>query len=157
MRYRLVKSFPGCKWDIGDIVTDKEVSKEYKKLDSSILNEFFESVNEDSIQFFANGWKPLRDLVYSDIQNKKLWIWCEFPAGGEARELSVKMLTDDPYIYCDVIFEHSQVRNSGQGAVCYSLKPNDKFPYTSETHQEIWREIVKITSVRTITYKRSLK
>ena len=85
---------------------------------------------------------------------KKLWIWCEYPGGGEARELNVNLISENPYIYCNVIFEHPQVRNSGQGAVCYSFKKNDKSPYTSEKHREIWREIVNITSVRTIVYKK---
>lgn len=152
MKYKVIKLFPGCKWDIGDIISDKDIIKAYK-IDVGSGNEYFESVDENSIQYFKNGWKSLTNLIYTDIKNRKIWIWCEYPGGGEARELEVRMLTDNPYIFCDVIFEHPQVRKSGQGAVCYSLMKNESSPYVSDKHREIWREIVKITGVRTIRYK----
>ena len=154
--FRLKIEYPGCKWKIGDIITEKNDKKLFKDFDKGLYTDCFEEVDGDSIYYFINGWKPLHELVYQEIQGRKLWIWCEYLAGGEARELYVDTADYSPYIFCDVQFVNSLDKNQrlAQGAVCYSFDKNIKSPYTSEEQRSIWREIIKMTDVRTIKYKR---
>lgn len=144
---------------IGDFLYDEDGNYSVPAMLIKDSNEWFEideNPNNLKINNFINGWKPLSQLVLEEIREQDLYIWCEYPSGGESRKCKIDHIKGT-YIYCDVEFvinKYDKNRRLAQGAVAYSIVKNDKLPYISELHRNIWRQIVKLTKVRQIFYKK---
>ncbi len=150
-------NYPECEFEVGDIISENDINhpKLIKELIEGKHEKFWEEYDPSKsyIYDFQNGWKPLKNLIFRQVENRTLWVWCEFPGGGAARELHVDHIKGT-YIKCDVEFVNSKDphKRVPQGAVCYSFKKIEEDPYTNENHRNIWRQIIELTNVRTIRY-----
>jgi len=117
------------------------------------LQEIEVQLKRGNINNFIHGWKPFSELSYKDHINKSILVWCEYPAGGEARTCYLKCVDLAPYININVIIKYLGItQNPVAWKEVDNFSPTYK-PYKDEDHRKLWREIVDITNVRTIKYE----
>lgn len=112
------------------------------------------SVN--NIHKFANGWRPINELNYKEIEHDKIRIWCVYPGGdgGHAKDCKVEHVIGT-YIYCEVKF-YLALPNSAIRQYVVAYHPDNlttATPFINSDHEKIWRQAALISTSRQIKYE----
>lgn len=105
----------------------------------------------DNMYNFVGPWYPISKLYYNDYKHKQIWGWCEAPAVGEGRWVSLRSISGpDPYVFASTTLQTGKTETNrlSQTVVAWTDHQVDQSPYLNEDHRTMWRQFLLNTRIK---------